>query len=95
MSFWTAAVKTLGTNLVETYQFTPSTRFTNVFDLVGQGTGYAVTGTVISTARGVLNASTTNAVMRSLAGKSKLATSLTLKGKDNASDSVSIKATKP
>ena len=66
-----------------------------MFDLVGQGTGYAVTGTVISTARGVLNASTTNAAMRSLAGKSKLATSLTLKGKDNAGNSVSIKATKP
>jgi hypothetical protein len=92
---WSAKVKTLRVTTNETYQFTASPTFFNVLDLVGQGPTYALTGTVVVTSRGLLNASTTNDVKRSLSGKSKLGTSFALKGKDNLGNSVSIKATKP
>lgn len=92
---WTAMVKSLNTTTTETYHLTPSTAYTNVFDLTGLGPTYILTGPVLVTSRGVVNASTTNDVIRSLAGKSKKGNSLTLKGEDDSGNSVKVKATRP
>jgi Bacterial Ig domain len=92
---WAAVVKTLGITTNETYNLAPSATYTNVLDLTGVGPTYVLTGSVIVTSRGALNVSTTNAVMRSLSGKSKKGSSLTLKGTDESGNSVKIKATMP
>ena len=91
---WTASVTLSGSKANETYTFAPSVTLANVFDLAGQGPAGTLTGTLLVTSRGVLNASMTNTVLRSLAGKTTRATKLTLKGADGLGNKIAIKAVK-
>ena len=91
---WSALVTAAHTTTSETYTFTASDTLLNVFDLTGQGPGGPLAGTLLTTARGALNVSFTNAVPRSLAGKARLPASATLKGTDNLRQRVAVKATR-
>jgi hypothetical protein len=80
----------------ETYTLTPSATHDHVFDLNGTGASYSLSGSVLINSRNQLNVSTTNGVVRSLAGKLNVKKgSISLKGSDNAGNSVKIQGTKP
>ena len=91
---WLATVKAAGALTMETYELTPSATLTNVLDLTGQTSSGTLTGAVLVNSRGQLNVSTEGAAERSLAGKAKAATSLSLKGQDEAGQRVTVKATR-
>jgi hypothetical protein len=91
---WTATVNTSSLITTETYDFAASPTSLNVFDFIAQTPSGTITGTAIETVKGVLNASTANFPRRTLAGKSKLPT-FTLKGADERTVPINIKATQP
>ena len=93
---WAARTTIARTVLPETWTFTPSASFDNVFDFIGQGSNYTISGMAIEGSRLAVNLSVTNGPLRSLAGKLNATTNaLSLAGKDGSSNSVKALATRP
>jgi hypothetical protein len=93
---WTARTTVARTVLLETWTFTPSASYDNVFDFVAQGSDYTLNGMAIEGNRGAVNLSVTNGPLRSLAGKLNSTTNaLSLAGTDGSSNSVKALATRP
>jgi hypothetical protein len=93
---WTAKTTVVRAVLPETWTFTPSASLDNVFDFVGQGSNYTISGLAIEGSRRAVNLSVTNGTLRSLAGKLNSTTNaLSLSGKDGLGNSVKALATRP